>query len=30
VKTLRGSDIGQQFKDIVETYVAERWGGQRQ
>jgi (E)-4-hydroxy-3-methylbut-2-enyl-diphosphate synthase len=27
VKTLRGSDIGQQFKDIVETYVAERWGG---
>jgi (E)-4-hydroxy-3-methylbut-2-enyl-diphosphate synthase len=26
VKTLRGSDIGQQFKDIVETYVAERWG----
>jgi (E)-4-hydroxy-3-methylbut-2-enyl-diphosphate synthase len=27
VKTLRGNDIGQQFKDIVETYVAERWGG---
>ena len=26
VKTLRGNDIGQQFKDIVETYVAERWG----
>ena len=27
VKTLRGTDIGQQFKDIVESYVAERWGG---
>jgi (E)-4-hydroxy-3-methylbut-2-enyl-diphosphate synthase len=29
VKTLRGNDIGQQFKDIVETYVAERWGGRQ-
>ena len=26
VKTLRGEDIGEQFKSIVETYVRERWG----
>ncbi|MBL8791962.1 MAG: flavodoxin-dependent (E)-4-hydroxy-3-methylbut-2-enyl-diphosphate synthase [Rhizobiales bacterium] len=26
VKTLRGEDIGEQFKTIVETYVRERWG----
>ncbi len=26
VKTLRGEDIADQFKDIVETYVATRWG----
>src|SRR4029079_12558348 len=27
VKTLRGNDIGQQFKDIGESNIAERWGG---
>ena len=26
VATLRGADIAQQFKSIVETYVKERWG----
>ncbi|WP_119388247.1 flavodoxin-dependent (E)-4-hydroxy-3-methylbut-2-enyl-diphosphate synthase [Taklimakanibacter lacteus] len=26
VTTLRGADIGNQFKSIVETYVKERWG----
>ena len=26
VKTLRGENIAAQFKDIVETYVRERWG----
>ncbi len=26
VKTLRGENLGQQFKDIVEDYVARRWG----
>jgi (E)-4-hydroxy-3-methylbut-2-enyl-diphosphate synthase len=26
VKTLRGENIGAQFKDIVETYVRDRWG----
>jgi len=26
VATLRGADIGNQFKSIVETYVKERWG----
>ena len=26
VKTLRGENIATQFKDIVETYVRERWG----
>ncbi|MCB1433009.1 MAG: flavodoxin-dependent (E)-4-hydroxy-3-methylbut-2-enyl-diphosphate synthase [Alphaproteobacteria bacterium] len=26
VKTLRGENIGQQFKEIVEGYVRERWG----
>lgn len=25
-QTLRGDDISQQFKQIVETYIAERWG----
>jgi (E)-4-hydroxy-3-methylbut-2-enyl-diphosphate synthase len=27
VKTLRGDDISEQFKAIVEDYVARRWGG---
>ena len=27
VTTLRGEDIGNQFKSIVEDYVANRWGG---
>ena len=27
--TLRGDDIGAQFKAIVEDYIAERWGRQR-
>ena len=26
VKTLRGENISQQFQDIVEDYVAKRWG----
>jgi (E)-4-hydroxy-3-methylbut-2-enyl-diphosphate synthase len=26
VKTLRGDNLAAQFKDIVETYVRERWG----
>jgi len=26
VKTLRGEDISAQFKQIVETYIADRWG----
>ena len=26
VKTLRGENIAAQFKDVVETYVRERWG----
>jgi (E)-4-hydroxy-3-methylbut-2-enyl-diphosphate synthase len=26
VATLRGADIGNQFKSIVETYVKARWG----
>jgi (E)-4-hydroxy-3-methylbut-2-enyl-diphosphate synthase len=26
VKTLRGENLGGQFKDIVETYVKTRWG----
>jgi len=26
IATLRGADIGNQFKAIVETYVKERWG----
>jgi (E)-4-hydroxy-3-methylbut-2-enyl-diphosphate synthase len=26
VATLKGADISQQFKDIVETYVKNRWG----
>jgi (E)-4-hydroxy-3-methylbut-2-enyl-diphosphate synthase len=26
ITTLRGADIAQQFKSIVETYVSERWG----
>jgi (E)-4-hydroxy-3-methylbut-2-enyl-diphosphate synthase len=26
VKTLRGENLSAQFKDIVETYVRERWG----
>jgi (E)-4-hydroxy-3-methylbut-2-enyl-diphosphate synthase len=26
VATLRGADIGHQFKSIVEAYVKERWG----
>ena len=27
VKTLRGDDIGDQFKQIVDTYVVNKWGG---
>jgi (E)-4-hydroxy-3-methylbut-2-enyl-diphosphate synthase len=27
IMTLRGEDIGRQFKTIVEGYVAKRWGG---
>ena len=27
IMTLRGEDIGSQFKTIVEDYVAKRWGG---
>ena len=27
VKTLRGEDIGDQFKQIVDDYVANKWGG---
>ena len=27
VKTLRGDDIGEQFKKIVDDYVVNRWGG---
>jgi (E)-4-hydroxy-3-methylbut-2-enyl-diphosphate synthase len=27
IMTLRGDDIGRQFKSIVEDYVAKRWGG---
>jgi (E)-4-hydroxy-3-methylbut-2-enyl-diphosphate synthase len=27
IATLRGADIGNQFKAIVENYVKERWGG---
>jgi (E)-4-hydroxy-3-methylbut-2-enyl-diphosphate synthase len=26
VKTLRGDDIGAQFKQIVDDYVVNRWG----
>ncbi|MDX1716637.1 MAG: 4-hydroxy-3-methylbut-2-en-1-yl diphosphate synthase, partial [Anderseniella sp.] len=26
VKTLRGDDIGDQFKQIVDDYVVNRWG----
>jgi (E)-4-hydroxy-3-methylbut-2-enyl-diphosphate synthase len=26
VKTLRGEDISDQFKNIVETYIRDRWG----
>ena len=26
VKTLRGEDISQQFQDIVEEYIQQRWG----
>ena len=26
VKTLRGEDISNQFKDIVENYISNRWG----
>ena len=26
VMTLRGENISAQFKDIVETYVEDRWG----
>ena len=28
VMTLRGENISGQFKDIVETYVRQRWGAQ--
>jgi len=27
VKTLRGDDIGEQFKQIVDNYVVNKWGG---
>ena len=27
VKTLRGNDIGDQFKQIVDDYVVSKWGG---
>ena len=27
VKTLRGDDIGDQFKQIVDDYVVNKWGG---
>ena len=27
VNTLRGDDIGAQFKQIVDDYVVNRWGG---